>query len=63
MSVSCMKHVTIEINQLWWPKTPDIIKYREQKAICGILPPIIINSCEDYTLEKDSLEDIKKYMM
>ena len=27
------------------------------------LPPILINSCGDYTLEKDSLEDIKKYMM
>lgn len=36
---------------------------QEKEAICGILPPIIINSCEDYTLEKDSLEDIKKYMM
>ena len=33
------------------------------EVICGILPPIPINSCEDYTLEKDSFEHIKKYMM
>ena len=31
--------------------------------MCGILPPIPINFCRDYTLEKDSLEHVKKYMM
>ena len=27
------------------------------------LPPIPINCCGAYTLEKDSLEHVKKYMM
>ena len=61
--VSFMKHVTIEKNQFQWPKIPDIIIYKKQELICGILPPIPINSCGDYTLEKDLLEDVEKDMM
>ena len=63
VSISCMKHVTIKKKQFWWPKIPDIFLYKEQEVICGILPPIPINSCEDYTFEKDSFEHVKKYMM
>ena len=58
-----MKHVAIEKNQLRWPKVPDIFTYKEHKVICGILLPIPINSRGDYTLEKDSLEHVRKYMM
>ena len=58
-----MMHVAIEKNQFRWPKTPDIFSYDVQEVICGILPPIPINSRGDYTLEKDSLEHFKKYMM
>ena len=58
-----MKHVAIKKNQFRWPKIPDIFTYKEQEVICGILPPIQINSRGDYKLEKDSLEHVKKYMM
>ena len=43
-------------------KIPDIFTYKEQEVICGILPPIPVNSHRDYTLEKDSFEHVKKYM-
>ena len=57
-----MKNVAIEENQFRWPKIPDIFTYKEQEVICGILPPIPVNSHRDYTLEKDSFEHVKKYM-
>ena len=63
MSVNCTNHVAIEKNLFQWPKMPDIFTYKEQEVICGILVSIPINSCGDYTLEKDSLEHVKKYMM
>ena len=44
-------------------KILDIITYKELEVVCGILPPIPVNSCGYYRLEKDSLEDVKKYMM
>ena len=58
-----MKHVAIKKNQFRWPKIPDIFTYKEQEVICGILPPIPINSRGDYKLENDSLGHVKKYMM
>ena len=58
-----MKHVAIEKNQFRWPKIPDIFTYKMQEVICGILSPIPINYRGYYTLEKDSLEHVKKYMM
>ena len=58
-----MKHVAIKKNQFRWPKIPDIFTYKEQEVICGILPPIPVNSHGDNTLEKDSCEHVKKYMM
>ena len=63
VSVNCMNHVAIKKNLFRWPKMPDIFTYKEQEVICGILPSIPINSCGDYTLEKDSLVHVKKYMM
>ena len=44
-----MKYVVIEKIQFRWPKIPDIFTYKEQGVICGILPPIPINSRVDYT--------------
>ena len=57
-----MKHVPIEKNQFQWSKIAYIILSKKQKVISGILPPIPVTSCGDYKLEKDSLEDIKKYI-
>ena len=48
-----MKHVAIEKNQFRWPKIPDIFTYKEQEVICGILPPIPINSHGDYKLYRE----------
>ena len=63
MSVNCLNHIAIEKNLFRRPKMPDIFTYKEQEVICGILVSIPVNSCGDYTLEKDSLEHVKKYMM
>ena len=57
-----MKHIAIKKNQFQWPKIAYIILSKKQKVICGILPQIPVTSCGDYTLEKNSREDIKKYI-